>query len=197
MRKLRFFLWGAVFFAAIGSLYLYSMTGTNQQPNTLLSGGKLGDEFTLMRHNGQPISDKDLLGKPHAIFFGFTSCPEVCPSTLYEITTWLDELGEDADRIGVYFITVDPERDTQEILAEYMESFDSRIIGITGDKAKVEQTLRSYKVHFERVELDDGDYTMDHTATIYLLNSEGTFVRSIAYGENSQTAVAKLKLMLN
>ena len=94
-------------------------------------------------------------------------------------------------------MSVDPERDSVELLGEYLSSFDTRIVGITGDTKTVEATLRSYKVFFKRVELEDDDYTMDHTATIFLLNKKGEFVRSIAYGESAETAIAKLKLMLN
>ena len=91
------------------------------------------------------------------------------------MSTWLSELGKDADGIGVYFMTVDPERDTVEKLAEYLTSFDTRITGITGKKSDVERTLRSYRVYFKRSELEDGDYSMDHTAIIYLLDAKGKF----------------------
>lgn len=196
MRTIRYFLWGLVALTALTMTYLFLTAGSGSQSNQQVAGRILGSEFTLTRHDGNPITNKDLLGKPHAMFFGFTNCPEVCPTALLKMGTWLDELGKDGERIGVYFVTVDPGRDTVTLMSEYLSSFDPRIIGITGKVSKVEEMLRSYKVYFNRVELEDGDYTMDHTATIYLLNSEGRFVRSIAYGENSQTAVAKLRLML-
>ncbi len=192
MRSIRIILWVLVVVAAAAMAYLYIYDNKATQ----VSGGKLGGEFNLVRQDGKPVTDKDLLGKPHAIFFGFTNCPEVCPTTLYEMSTWLDELGEDANDINVYFITVDPERDTVEMLAEYLTSFDARITGITGNKKDIEQTLRSYRVYFKRVELEDGDYSMDHTATIYLLDAKGEFTGSISYGEDGKSAVAKLRKLL-
>jgi len=192
MGIIRIILWVLVAAAAAAMAYLYFFGNKSTQ----LSGDKLGGEFNLVRQDGNPISDKDLLGKPHAIFFGFTNCPEVCPTTLYEMSTWLVELGEDAKGINVYFMTVDPERDTAEILGEYLTSFDAQITGITGKKEDIEKALRSYRVYFKRVELDDGDYTMDHTATVYLLDARGKFSGSISYGEDGKSAVAKLRKLL-
>lgn len=179
---------------AVTMTYFYTSDGFNSSKNDTI---RLGGEFNLIRHDGKPISDKDLLGKPYAIFFGFTNCPEVCPTSLFEISTWLEELGEEGDRIGVYFMSVDPQRDTTELLSEYLTSFDPRIIGITGDSEEIRKTLRAFKVFSQRVELDDGDYTMDHTASIYLMDAEGKFVRTIAYGEDGVSAIAKMRKMLN
>jgi protein SCO1/2 len=192
MRIIRIILWVLVVAAAAAMAYLYIF----DDKITQVSGDKLGGEFSLVRQDGKPVTDKDLLGKPHAMFFGFTNCPEVCPTTLYEMSTWLEELGEDANGINVYFMTVDPERDTAEILADYLTSFDARITGITGNRKELEQTLRSYRVYFKRVELEDGDYSMDHTATIYLLDANGKFTGSISYGEDGKSAVAKLRKLL-
>jgi protein SCO1/2 len=192
MRIIRIILWVLVVVAAATMAYLYIF----DDKITQVSGDRLGGEFSLVRQDGKPVTDKDLLGKPHAIFFGFTNCPEVCPTTLYEMSTWLSEMGEDAEGINVYFMTVDPERDTVEILADYLTSFDARITGITGNKKDLEQTLRSYHVYFKRVELEDGDYSMDHTATIYLLDAKGKFTGSISYGEDGKSAVAKLRKLL-
>lgn len=194
MRNLRYLLWGMVAALAVSLTYLYTSGGLSRPQSDVMY---LGGEFNLVRHDGKPISDKDLLGKPYAIFFGFTNCPEVCPTSLFEISTWLEAMGKDGDRIAVYFMTVDPERDTTELLKEYLSSFDPRIVGITGDKVEIAKTLRAFKVFFQRVELDDGDYTMDHTASIYLMNAAGKFVRTIAYGEDGDTAIAKMKKMLN
>ncbi|VAV96704.1 Cytochrome oxidase biogenesis protein Sco1/SenC/PrrC, thiol-disulfide reductase involved in Cu(I) insertion into CoxII Cu(A) center [hydrothermal vent metagenome] len=196
MRTLRYILWGLVAVTAATMVYLFLNGGLGSQSNQQLAGRVLGSEFTLTRHDGKPVTDKELLGKPHVMFFGFTNCPEICPTSLFEIGNWLDKLGKDAERISVYFVTVDPGRDTAQVMSRYLSSFDPRIVGITGKVSKVEEMLRSFRVYFKRVELEDGNYTMDHTATVYLLNSEGRFVRSIAYGENGKSAVAKLRLML-
>ena len=197
MRIISYFLWSMVVFALAGVAYLYFFDNGVVQNQKQASVGKIGGEFNLIRQDGNAISDKDLKGKPHVIFFGFTNCPEVCPSTLFEISGWMEKMGADADQIGFYFMTVDPARDTAPFMQDYLSSFDPRIIGITGEKSKVEQTLKSFKVYFNRVDQDDGEYSMDHTATIYLLNSEGEFVGSIAYGEDEQSAVAKLKRLLS
>ncbi len=194
MKTLRLALWLMV--VAAGSFLAYQYL-TGMPATKSAQSVKLGGEFNLVRQDGTAISDKDMLGKPHAIFFGFTTCPEVCPTTLFEITTWLKELGDDGDKIAFYFMTVDPRRDTPEVMSEYLSAFDPRIIGISGDVDAVEKTLRSYKVFFEQVKMDDGDYTMDHTASIYLMDATGKFVRSIAYGEDGAVAVAKLRKMLN
>ncbi len=197
MRYIKFVLWGMVVAAAATMTYMYIVDDKISKQSRQVTTVKLGDEFSLVRHDGKSITDKDLLGKPHALFFGFTNCPEVCPTTLHEMSTWLGELGEDANRINIYFMTVDPERDNVEILSDYLTAFDSRITGITGEKADVEKTLKSYKVFFRRVDLDDGDYSMDHSAMIYLLDAKGDFTGSISYGEDGQSAVAKLRKMLN
>ncbi|MCP4070352.1 MAG: SCO family protein [Hyphomicrobiales bacterium] len=197
MRYIKFVLWGMVAATAATMAYIYVVDDKISTQSRQVTAVKLGDEFSLVRHDGKSITDKDLLGKPHALFFGFTNCPEVCPTTLHEMSTWLGELGEDANQINIYFMTVDPERDNVETLSDYLTAFDSRITGITGEKADVEKTLKSYKVFFRRVDLDDGDYSMDHSAMIYLLDAKGDFAGSISYGEDGQSAVAKLRKMLN
>lgn len=196
MRTIRILLWVMVVATAATMAYLYIVDDKITQGSRQVTDDKLGGEFSLVRHDGDPISDKDLLGKPYAIFFGFTNCPEVCPTTLYEMSTWLTELGEDAEKVDIYFMTVDPDRDTVEILANYLSAFDDKITGITGKRPDVEKTLRSYRVFFKRVELEDDDYSMDHTASIYLLDAKGKFTGSISYGENSQSAIAKLRKLL-
>ncbi|MCP4185847.1 MAG: SCO family protein [Hyphomicrobiales bacterium] len=196
MRIIKIVLWILVVVTTGATAYLYIVEDKVTQGSSQVSGDRMGGEFSLVRQDGKPVTDKDLLGKPHAMFFGFTNCPEVCPTTLYEISTWLSELGKDADGIDVYFMTVDPERDTVEVLADYLTSFDARIIGITGKKPDVEQTLRSYRVYFKRVELENGDYNMDHTAIIYLLDAEGKFAGSISYGEDGKSAIAKLRKLM-
>ena len=161
-----------------------------------LAGAKIGGPFTLERTNGSSFTDRDLAGKPYAMFFGFTHCPEVCPTTLWEASGWLKELGTDADRIAIYFVTVDPERDTGELLAEYLTSFDPRITGLTGTNEQIEQIKQAYRVYARKVPLEDGDYTMDHTASMYLMHGDGNFAGTIAYQENSETAIAKLRRLI-
>lgn len=152
-----------------------------------------GVDFELVDHNGEPITEQALRGQPSALFFGFTHCPEICPTTLYELDNWLTTLGPDGENINAFFVTIDPERDTPEMLSLYVESVTDRVRGITGDPEAVREMARGFSVYFKRVELDDGDYTMDHTASVFLLDSKGHFRKTIAYGENPETALAKLR----
>lgn len=155
--------------------------------------GAFGDPFTLVDQSGQEITEAALRGAPSAVFFGFTHCPEICPTTLYELDGWLEALGDEGKNLRVWFVTVDPARDTPEIMDAYVSNVSERIRGITGEPDKVEAMARSFGIYFKRVELEDGDYTMDHTASVLLLNRYGDFAGTIAYGENSDTAIAKLK----
>jgi protein SCO1/2 len=196
MRSARYILWGLILVVVATMAYWYQTNDRNSQIRIQAPVVKLGAEFSLTRHDGNPITNEDLLGKPHAIFFGYTNCPDVCPSTLFEMSTWLDQLKDDGDRIGAYFMTVDPARDTAAHLSDYLSSFDARIIGITGERTALEDALRSYKVYFKRFETDDDDYTMDHTASIYLLNAKGEFSGTISYGEEAQSAIEKLRRLV-
>ncbi|HRP79371.1 MAG TPA: SCO family protein [Aquamicrobium sp.] len=155
--------------------------------------GGFGAPFVLVDHNGAEITDAAFRGQPSALFFGFTHCPEICPTTLYELDGWLATLGDEGKNIRAWFVTVDPARDTPEVMNSYVTNVSDRITGITGEPAKVEAMARAYSIYFKRVELEDGDYTMDHTASVLLLDRTGDFAGTIAYGENPETAIAKLK----
>lgn len=157
------------------------------------SGEPFGAPFTLTDQRGEPITEQAFRGQPTAVFFGFTHCPEVCPTTLYELAGYLNALGDEGKDIRAYFVSVDPERDTPEIMNTYISNFSDRITGITGEPAKVEAMARAHSIYFKRVELEGGDYTMDHTASVLLLDRRGDFFGTIAYGENADTALAKLK----
>ena len=155
--------------------------------------GSFGAPFVLVDQDGAEITEAAFRGAPSALFFGFTHCPEICPTTLFELDGWLATLGDEGKDIRAWFVTVDPARDTPEIMKSYVGNVSDRITGITGDPAKVEAMARSYSIYFKRVELEGGDYTMDHTASVLLLDRTGDFAGTIAYGENPETAIAKLK----
>lgn len=155
--------------------------------------GGFGEPFALVDQSGQEITEAAFRGAPSALFFGFTHCPEICPTTLFELDGWLTALGDEGKDLQAWFVTVDPARDTPDIMDAYVGNVSERIRGITGDPAKVEAMARSYGIYFKRVELDDGDYTMDHTASVLLLDRKGDFAGTIAYGENPDTAIAKLR----
>jgi protein SCO1/2 len=195
MKAIRYTAWALVVIAAAAFSFVW-LSGDGGRKALEMANIKLGGPFELVRADGSPISDKDLAGTPHAIFFGFTHCPEVCPTTLLEAAGWLKQLGPEADRFKFYFVTVDPERDTPQVIEDYIASFDPRIVGITGDRAKVDKLLADYRVYAKRVDLEGGDYTMDHTATVYLMRGDGSFAGTISYGENPDTAIEKIRNLI-
>lgn len=153
-----------------------------------------GGPFALTDMYGNEITEKALRGQPVAVFFGFTHCPEVCPTTLYELDGWLKQLGPEAENVKAFFFSVDPERDSPEILKDYISNVTDRVVGISGDPDSVAKVIRDYKIYAKKIPTNDGnDYTMDHTASILLLNADGGFEGTIAYGEDAQAAMAKLK----
>lgn len=162
--------------------------------------------FTLQSSDG-PVSNDDLLGRPVAVFFGFTHCPEVCPTTLYTLTSLIDEIGADGSEAGdneaantqVVFITVDPERDTPAILADYIRSMSDQAIGLSGSRAAIDEAIKGFGVYAVKVPLDgdDGDYTMDHTATVFLYDQTGALSGTIAWGEPADFAREKLKRLIS
>jgi protein SCO1/2 len=156
-------------------------------------GEAYGAPFTLVDQKGAPITEAAFLGHPSAVFFGFTHCPEVCPTTLFELDGWLKQLGDEGKDLRAYFVSVDPERDTAEIMDTYVSNVSDRITGITGEPDKVHKMAKDFGVFWRKVDLEGGDYTMDHMASIILLDSDGDFFGTIAYEENPDTALAKLK----
>lgn len=160
-----------------------------------------GVAFDLIDQNGNRFTEDELHTRPTAIFFGFTHCPEVCPTTLYELDGWLSQADPDGDDMQALFVTVDPERDQPEILKDYVSNVSDRIIGLSGDPEKVREMARGFKVYFKKVPIDendpDGDYTMDHTASVFLLDEDGRFRGTISYGENGDTAVKKLQNLIS
>lgn len=185
---MRFILVGilVVMAAAVGFM-------TFQWYQRVYAGGPFGEPFTLVDQNGVEITQAAFRGQPTAVFFGFTHCPEVCPTTLFELDGWLNQLGDEGADIDAYFVSIDPERDTPEVLGDYVSNVSGRIVGITGEPEKVFAMAKSFGIYFRKVELDGGDYTMDHTASILLLDGSGDFAGTIAYGENPDNAIAKLK----
>ncbi|MCC2111453.1 MAG: SCO family protein [Hyphomicrobiales bacterium] len=156
----------------------------------------IGGPFELVDTEGRTVTDKDLLGKPRAMFFGFTYCPDVCPTTLWEASQWLEALGEDAEKLRFVYVTVDPERDTPQQMKDYLSAFDSRIVGLSGSRPQIDQVIKAYRVYAKRVALDGDDYTMDHTATVYLMNGKGEFVGTVAYQEEQESVLKKLRRLI-
>lgn len=152
-----------------------------------------GAPFQMTDMNGQPITEAAFAGHPSAVFFGFTHCPEVCPTTLFEMKGWFDKLGDEGKNIKAYFISVDPARDTPQLLKDYISNVTDRVTGITGTEASIAELAKAWGVYYKKVDTSGGDYTMDHTALVFLLDSKARFHGTIAYGENPDTALAKMK----
>jgi protein SCO1 len=156
----------------------------------------IGGPFKLIDQDGRALSDADLKGHPFLVFFGFTHCPDVCPTTLFEVSEVLRALGPDADRTRALFITVDPERDTAPLMKDYLSSFDRHVVGLTGDPAAVAAVAKAYRVYSKKVPLDGGGYTMDHTAIIYLMDKDGRFVAPFSLKRSTEAAAADLRRYL-
>jgi protein SCO1 len=156
----------------------------------------IGGPFQLTDQTGQTVTEKAMLGHPTLVFFGFTHCPDVCPTTLFEMSEVLKAMGKDADRVNAYYISVDPERDTQAAMKEYLSSFDPRLRGLTGSSEEIAKVLSEYRVYAKKVPLKDGDYTMDHTALIYLMDRDGKFVAPFNINRKPEEAATDLKRYL-
>jgi protein SCO1/2 len=157
------------------------------------SGDAYGAPFQLVDQTGAPITEKEFRAQPSAVFFGFTHCPEICPTTLFELENHLTALGPDADKLRVFFVSVDPERDTPEIMNQYVSNVSKRITGVTGDADKIAAMTKAFNIYSRKVDTGGSDYTMDHTASVILMDKGGAFAGTIAYGESAETAIAKLK----
>ena len=156
----------------------------------------IGGPFQLTDQSGQTVTEKSLQGRPTLIFFGFTHCPDVCPTALFEISELLHAMGNDADRVNAYFVSVDPERDSKEAIKDYLSSFDPHLKGLTGDPEAIAKVLSAYRVYAKKVPLKDGDYTMDHTALTYLMDRDGKFVAPFNLDRPPEVAAAELKKYL-
>jgi protein SCO1/2 len=156
----------------------------------------VGGPFKLIDQNGKAVSDQDLKGHPFLVFFGFTHCPDVCPTMLFDVSEMLRALGPDADRTRALFITVDPERDTPAVMKDYLSSFDPHLAGLTGDPAAIATVAKAYRVYYKKVPLDGGEYTMDHTAIVYLMDKEGRFVSPFSLKRGTEAAAADLRRYL-
>jgi len=184
-------------FAAGLTLFLgviFLVTGLSPNPGAATSA--VGGPFHLVDQNGKPFSDQDMKGKPYLVFFGYTHCPDICPTTLFEMSQLFKQLGPDANQVGALFITVDPERDTVAVLKEYLASFDPHLRGLTGDRQAVDQAIKDYRVYAKKVPLKDGDYSMDHTAIVYLMDKDGHFVAPFDMQRKTEAEAADLRRFL-
>ncbi len=196
LKYIRWAAWAAIGIISIAAgLALLGITPGNVNPGSLPLAAGIGGPFSLQGPDGRRVTDKDLLGKPFGVFFGFTNCPDVCPTTMLELSNRMRELGADADKMRIVFITVDPERDTPEYLKTYVANFDPRIIALTGTAEEIADVARRYRAVYRKVPTSSG-YTMDHTATVFLMDKAGKFAGTLAYQEAADTQLAKLKRLV-
>jgi protein SCO1 len=160
------------------------------------SASDVGGPFKLIDHNGRMVTEADFKGRPFLVFFGFTHCPDVCPTALFEMSETFRRLGADAEKARALFISVDPERDTPEKLKQYLSSFDPRIVGLTGTPADVAAAAKAYKAYAKKVPLEGGEYTMDHSAIVYLMDRNGRFVAPFNLKRPADQAAADLRRYL-
>ena len=177
----------------VGLVLLFLVMGGSRN---VAAPAAIGGPFQLTDQSGATITDKSMQGRPTLIFFGFTHCPDVCPTSLFEMSEVLRAMGSDADRVNAYFISVDPERDTPAAMKDYLSSFDPHLKGLTGDPEVMAKVTTEYRVYAKKVPLKDGDYTMDHTALIYLMDREGHFVAPFNLKRTPEEAAADLKRYL-
>lgn len=201
LRPIRWLAWGAV--AIVGGLFI-GLSGLlpgqqhSGQPPILTTDdlAAIGGPFELTTHHGETFDHTRLAGQPYLIFFGFTHCPDVCPTTLLELTDLMKQLGPDADRLKVLFVTIDPARDRQELLAEYMTSFDERIIALHGSQQDIDAIVKAYSAFVRKVPLEGGQYTMDHSTGVYLMNENGRFSGMLDMHEPQTSKLEKVRRLV-
>lgn len=187
--KVRIVLWALVALAAVSATVIFFTRPI--QP----SGSMFGGPFEMVSTaSGETFTQDDLVGTPTLMFFGYTHCPDVCPMTLAEATGWKEALGLEDDELRIVFVSVDPTRDTLEHTRAYLSNFGPDVMGLVGDEAQTEQIKRSYGVFSEKVEAEGTtEYLVNHTASVFMIDEKGEFFGTIAWGENTQTALDKVE----
>jgi protein SCO1/2 len=194
LRTVQIALWTLAGIAAVALpvALLQQQPATERPQGVSLAGGP----FTLVSSKGGTFDSRVLQGRPYAIFFGFTYCPDICPTTVAEITGYLNVLGPAAKDFPVLFVSVDPQRDTPDVLKDFLSNFDPKITGLTGTPEQIAQVVAAYKVYAKRVDLDGGNYTMDHSASIYLYDAGGQLRSTLDYKEKPEIKLQKIKNLL-
>jgi protein SCO1 len=197
LRWIRFVSFVMVAFAIGIAGYLYTGDRVLSPPQSAQGTGKalIGGPFELVAHDGRKVTQADFAGKHMLVFFGFTNCPDVCPAKLNTISIALEDLGPLAEQVTPVFITVDPERDTPERMAEYVSNFSAGIVGLTGTPGQIKQAAKAYRVYYAKVEMENSasGYTMDHSAFTYLMDENGEYVTHFAYGTSPAKITKRLR----
>ena len=190
IRSFRLWLWVAVIALGLTA----AAAAVLLRPTASASFG--GGTYSLIDQNGRKVDQTMFLGHPSALFFGYTHCPDVCPTTMAEMASWFEQLGDEGKDLRAYFVTVDPQRDTPAIMGDYVAWVSGRITGVTGDPAEIDKIVKAWGIYAQKVPLGGDDYSMDHTASVFLLNAKGEFEGTIAYREDAATALGKLRNLL-
>lgn len=168
-----------------------------QFKNTDITGASFARELSLTDQFGKVRTLADFKGKAVVIFFGYTQCPDVCPTTMVELAKVMKSLGKDAERVQVLFVTIDPERDTQDLLAAYVPNFDPRFLALRGDAAQTAKVAQEFKVVYQKAAGKSADtYTMDHTAASYIFDPQGRVRLFVQYGQKTDAITHDLRLLL-
>lgn len=176
-----------------------AVTSLTMQPSNCPAPGSgvalVGGPFTMVRHTGERVTEKNFAGRHMLVFFGFTFCPQICPTELQVMTEALKQLGPLADEVVPVFVSIDPERDTPEQLASYVENFDPRLVGLTGTPEEVAAMAKAYRVFYAKVENKErpDDYTMDHSTLIYLMGPDGAFKKHFGYTTDAAELAKNIK----
>jgi protein SCO1 len=197
LKTLRLALWGVV--ALVLGVGLIAMLAPDRRPAGSDQGSYadlIGGPFSLTAPDGSRVTDQTLKGTPFAIFFGFTRCPDVCPTTLSRMAQLRKQLGPDGDKFRIVFVSVDPGYDSPQDIGRYVELFGTPILGLTGTDKEVDAAVKAYRAFYQKVPTKGGDYTIDHTASVYLMDASGRLQSIIAYDETNPSALAKLKRLV-
>lgn len=197
LARARRWLWGLVAVALVAAAGLY-LGQSRPTPGGGMAdfASAFGGAFEMVDQTGRVVTDQTLRGKPYAIFFGFTRCPDVCPTSLTRMAQLRQRLGARGMDFNIVFVSVDPEHDTAQTVGSYLELFGTPIIGLTGTDAQLERIVKAFHVFHRKVPVDGGDYTVDHTATVFLMDRDGRFVSTIDYHEAPDVALQKVERLL-
>ncbi|MBA3880209.1 MAG: SCO family protein [Sphingobium sp.] len=197
MARLRRWLWGVVIVVALAAGVALLLRQPGGSTTTQIADAKqIGEDFALTDRNGKIVTPATLRGQPYAIFFGFTRCPDVCPTTLTKVARWRKLMGKDGDKFRIVFVSVDAARDAPKDVGAYVDLFGTPILGLGGNQAQIDRATKSFGVFYQKVPLDGGDYTIDHSAAIYLMDRDGHFASAIAHDDDDAAALAELRKLI-
>jgi len=188
---------GGLLILGAGAFLVLSLHETPRGAAGTLLASAIGGPFRLVDQNGKTVTDADLKGKWSLVYFGYTHCPDACPTALNDIAIALDELGPQRTAVRPVFVTVDPERDTPEVLKSYVTAFDAPILALSGTPEEIAQAAKGYRVYYAKHPEVGGDYSMDHSSVIYVMDPEGRFTASFTQENSPEEIAERLKKLLS